>query len=1338
MTTPIRTLLAAALVLTLSATTSVAQIMIGTTDYGTDLKSAVDAASTGDVINVPDGTYVISPTITVDDGITIQGESEANTILQVNTGSGYGLLIQSDDVTIQDVTFQSVQTGTVGGYMIHAADPPTVFTNLALRRVTFFGDVTSPPKRRTALDIHGYDGVILEDVTSRDASSGNGMQFTGCKNVTASGITTSDNAWGSVAVYVSELFTTPRASENVVIDGNTFSGADGPTGTVASIYSQAAAGVDNINVSVTGFDYIVRNTDFRTEAPDYDYFRPDEADAIAFALAFVTFESASTIERITDGHFVVAPGMSIQTAVDTAPVGGTVEVRAGTYTEQVVISDDLDLIGDGLTTTTIVSPATLVSTMTRNSSNFKPVVSVIGGSASTIQGLTVDGAGNGAANRPFVGIGAANAGLTIDSCRVTAVREDPLNGNQHGLGIYAFYDDLGTHTATVTNCEVDDFQKNGITINGYGGTILDAIVTDNVVTGAGVLTADDGDPAQNGIQTQGVATTALVTGNTVSGINYDNTNNTTKYVATSILLYFGNNTVENNVVGPAQAGVYLLEGDGALRNNDVTVGKVGVSSYGLIVTDPPRAIPQGVDVESVAGPLSRRASAFTVVVEGNTLQTVGPDVIDTYGIEADMGYVDYAGDGPETMDLSILDNTITGFDYAVALFECTTGCTGSVFTSLAVNQNDFEGSTNGLYTDVSSVTVDASCNWWGDTSGPATATNPPGSGAALDGNAVYEPWLDGPGGNCNLSTNYASVGPAPSELAGCNDCIDIPVNLTRLDTSAARGVSVTFELSAELELCGTPTLSSGAGAFYDGYVGDVQEFFLDHNDGTYTYDTAILGGTCGPTVGGEAFTIPVTYVSGLTADTVGTIEITSVTLRDCANVPLPLLPGPGTTIDIDVEEPGAISDLTATQVKSGNDSNGTTKIDLAWTLPADLDLTAVTLYRKGFGNYPEYDDLGGTAPTTPADPASALSDGWTEVAVLAPNATAYTDEPSTRDFWYYVAFASDECYVSAVSGQTGGTLNYHLGDVAPAPNGNNLVLTGDISALGTAYGTVDGDATYNALADVGPTTDFSVDARPTTDNQIQFEDLIVFAINYNSVGRFAPVTPAALNELALVEPTTMTAGEEIVVPITLASDGTIQGMSTKITWNDDVLEYVGWAPGDLSSRQNRIAPVYSPTPGTFDVAVMGVTGQGLAGDGTLATMRFRVKQEGSTGFAFESVDARDDANQALSLQGSVVQTAPGSPALVSRSVLRSNVPNPFNPLTKVRFALSQAGRVDVKIYDVSGRLVRTLVSEVRTAGEHEVVWNGTDDNGRSVSSGTYLLRMQAPDRSESRRMTLIK
>ena len=76
--------------------------------------------------------------------------------------------------------------------------------------------------------------------------------------------------------------------------------------------------------------------------------------------------------------------------------------------------------------------------------------------------------------------------------------------------------------------------------------------------------------------------------------------------------------------------------------------------------------------------------------------------------------------------------------------------------------------------------------------------------------------------------------------------------------------------------------------------------------------------------------------------------------------------------------------------------------------------------------------------------------------------------------------------------------------------------------------------------------------------------------------------------------------------------------------------------------------------------------------------------------------------------------------------LSQNFPNPFNPATTIRYGLPKAERVTLKIYNLLGAEVATLVNdEPKAAGYHAAIWDGRDGNGRVVASGVYVYRLQA-------------
>jgi beta-glucanase (GH16 family) len=101
-----------------------------------------------------------------------------------------------------------------------------------------------------------------------------------------------------------------------------------------------------------------------------------------------------------------------------------------------------------------------------------------------------------------------------------------------------------------------------------------------------------------------------------------------------------------------------------------------------------------------------------------------------------------------------------------------------------------------------------------------------------------------------------------------------------------------------------------------------------------------------------------------------------------------------------------------------------------------------------------------------------------------------------------------------------------------------------------------------------------------------------------------------------------------------------------------------------------------------------------------------------------------------------VTDVPGRAAV--EPVLLPCAPNPFNPRTTLRFELPAAGPVRLAVYDVAGRLVRTLLDESRGAGSHETEWDGRDASGQAVGSGVYLARLEFDGKVMVTRMGLLR
>lgn len=149
-----------------------------------------------------------------------------------------------------------------------------------------------------------------------------------------------------------------------------------------------------------------------------------------------------------------------------------------------------------------------------------------------------------------------------------------------------------------------------------------------------------------------------------------------------------------------------------------------------------------------------------------------------------------------------------------------------------------------------------------------------------------------------------------------------------------------------------------------------------------------------------------------------------------------------------------------------------------------------------------------------------------------------------------------------------------------------------------------------------------------------------------------------------------------------------------------------------------------------DWSALTSTHVSLAPNGGKGTVVYAVVYGESLADLQANVDA---ANAAYNPFSPVTEDSP-----VKLVHLAQNHPNPFNPATNIKFAVPRDGHVDLAVFDLSGRRVKTLVSESRAAGDYTISWNGTDDAGSRVPSGMYFYRFVTGGESVSRKMTLLK
>ncbi len=441
----------------------------------------------------------------------------------------------------------------------------------------------------------------------------------------------------------------------------------------------------------------------------------------------------------------------------------------------------------------------------------------------------------------------------------------------------------------------------------------------------------------------------------------------------------------------------------------------------------------------------------------------------------------------------------------------------------------------------------------------------------------------------------------------------------------------------------------------------------------------------------------------------------------------------------DTQAPPKPATLTA---KPGNN-----KVHLTWThLTGDLDYDHTVVMRKAWFNlvhgYPLY--------ATGAVPEGGYPlDTLDGTKVFSGAATSYIDVTgltnSTRDIYHYVVFNVDKAGNVSPASDGAKSTSYWLGDINLAGAYDGVVHgLGDLTPFGNSYFKSTGDPLFNPEADFAPTFG-GAQGIPLPNGVVDFEELNIFAINYDSVSATLKTRPT-LPGIPIQRETALRVAQRMTtttfdVDLYLDNrDDLAKALIGEVTYDPTMLEYVSTVEGkDLAASQ---LPVFfkaltSPKQISVSAAVLG-NGSTIDGSGLIATISFRVLGTGKTTVQLTKAVVRDKDNN--NLVGENIQL-PGTEAVVDVPAtyeIAQNQPNPFNPETVIKYALPNATQVSIRIYNIVGQLVKTLVDDYQPAGQHQVVWNGTSENGERVASGIYLYRFVTPDHQQTLKMTLLK
>ncbi len=401
-------------------------------------------------------------------------------------------------------------------------------------------------------------------------------------------------------------------------------------------------------------------------------------------------------------------------------------------------------------------------------------------------------------------------------------------------------------------------------------------------------------------------------------------------------------------------------------------------------------------------------------------------------------------------------------------------------------------------------------------------------------------------------------------------------------------------------------------------------------------------------------------------------------------------------------------------------------VDLNWDDPTgnDIYFDGIVIRFVAWGDYPTYATPG---PDYPANPNAGDGEAFNGTGTGA----AHSFSTDDRDIYYYAGFVYDVARNYSGTEVGGGnqarSTNYWLGDVSDGVYGqyDGFVDVADITVLGSTYLLCSIDPGFKDEVDIGPTHDNSRIGIPTPDTCIDFEDLMIMAMNFSQVAPLkTPATGTPIPVLVWARIDADTWALQLLEPC-----ANLKGL--RLTAQLPLHVSVTVTAGELLNQQEALVFLRNAGPHTFDtsLAIMG-TGVGLAGSGEL--LRAKLSTTGEIGNLV--IDARGVENEVFVIEPEVDSTED----IPSVFQLAQNYPNPFNPLTKIVFSLPEAQSVQLTIFMLDGKRVATLASGDYPAGTHEVVWDGRDADQRLVASGTYFYRIEAGPYRRTMKMILMK
>jgi len=212
-------------------------------------------------------------------------------------------------------------------------------------------------------------------------------------------------------------------------------------------------------------------------------------------------------------------------------------------------------------------------------------------------------------------------------------------------------------------------------------------------------------------------------------------------------------------------------------------------------------------------------------------------------------------------------------------------------------------------------------------------------------------------------------------------------------------------------------------------------------------------------------------------------------------------------------------------------------------------------------------------------------------------------------------------------------------------------------------------------------------------------------------------------------------GDKLTVPVRISNSSGVVSLQLTLKYESSLVKLENVSLGDNYSNYNLNYYADEKT-GELRIAIAGTSP--LANDGNILNLIFDVAKDikGTIETKInvsEFMANEDDFTKSANIESIQIIGKPTSYALMQ------NFPNPFNPSTTIQYQIPEENaHVALTIYDVDGRVVKTLVNEIQKAGTYKITWNGTNNSGLKVASGIYIYRLQANKFTDTKKLVVLK